>query len=272
MRVPLERIFRPWRGPKASGTSPSGVGMRAPHTSQDRLIEAYSVADGQGREACRMQRVVRPRLYKSRRAPYRPLALMLPADNRRCRTWTRNRICVAMNELPTSALQPKHAGHADSHRQHFLSTSDLTSTAFHLDDAGEVVGDVLRYEFDIGDFSVAVMRGGAGKCRFNLLPTAYVWPEGIPQGHVIRQRVQRLVNTRVAFQYRPEGCVALFDRAGEVVCGHIAVSFRLGCSDLPGGKCGIERGASESPGPLEDCRSPLPQEAAAPGRSTSHPF
>src|SRR5437867_4213923 len=56
MRVPLERIFSPWRGPKASGTSPSGVGMRAPHTSQDRPIEAYSVADGQGREAGRMQR------------------------------------------------------------------------------------------------------------------------------------------------------------------------------------------------------------------------
>src|SRR5438034_4436322 len=93
------------------------------------------------------------------------------------------------------------------------------------------------------------MRGGAGKCRFNLLPTAYVWPERIPQGHVIRQRVQRLVNTRVAFQYRPEGCVALFDRAGEVVCGHLAFSFRLGCSDLPGGKSGIERGASESTRP-----------------------
>ena len=70
-----------------------------------------------------------------------------------------------MNELPTSALQPKHAGRADSHRYDFLSTSDLTSTAFHLDDAGKIVGDVLGYEFDIGDLSVAIMRGGAGECR-----------------------------------------------------------------------------------------------------------
>ena len=92
---------------------------------------------------------------------------------------------MAMNEPPASALQPKHAGHADSQGYDFLSTSDLTSTAFHLDDAGEIVGEVLGYEFDIGDLSVAVVRGGAGKCRLNLLPTAYVRPEGIPQGHVI---------------------------------------------------------------------------------------
>ena len=91
-----------------------------------------------------------------------------------------------MNELPVSALQPKHAGCADSHRHDFLSTSDLTSTAFHLDNAGgKIVGEVLGYEFDIGDLSVAVVRGGAGKCRLNLLPTAYVRPERIPQGHVI---------------------------------------------------------------------------------------
>src|SRR6266705_874843 len=140
-----------------------------------------------------------------------------------------------MNELPASALQPKHAGHADSHRYDFLSTSDLTSTAFHLDDAGESVGEVLGYEFDTSDLSVAVVGGGAGKCRLNLLPTAYVRPEGIPQGHVICQRVQRLVNTRVAFQYRPGGCVALFDCAGEVVCGHLTVSFRWGCSVCPVG-------------------------------------
>ena len=85
-------------------------------------------------------------------------------------------ICVAMNELPTSALQPKHARHADSHRHHFLSTSDPTSTAFHLDDAGEIVGDILCYEFHLGEFSVAVMRGGAGKRCFNLLPAANVRP------------------------------------------------------------------------------------------------
>jgi hypothetical protein len=64
---------------------------------------------------------------------------------------------MAMNELPTSDLQPKHAGHADSQRYHFRGTPDLTSAALHLDDAGEIVGDVLRYEFDIGHCSVAVV-------------------------------------------------------------------------------------------------------------------
>ena len=67
-----------------------------------------------------------------------------------------------MNQLPAPALQPKHAGHADSHRYDFLSTSDLTSTAFHLDHAGEIVGEVLGDELDIGGLSVAVVRGGAG--------------------------------------------------------------------------------------------------------------
>ena len=86
-----------------------------------------------------------------------------------------------MNELPASALQPKHAGRTDSQRHDFLSTSDPTSTAFHLDDAGKIVGEVLGYEFDFGDLSVAVVRGGAGKCRLNLLATAYVRPEGIPK-------------------------------------------------------------------------------------------
>ena len=66
-----------------------------------------------------------------------------------------------------------------------------------------MVRDVLGNEFDIGDFPVAVVRGGAGKCRFNVLPTAHVRPEGIPQRHIICLRVQRLVNTWIAFQYRP---------------------------------------------------------------------
>src|SRR5262245_56837826 len=125
-----------------------------------------------------------------------------------------------MNELPAPGLQTKQAGHANSYRHSFLSAADLSSTAFHLDDAGEIAGEVLGDELDIGDLSVAVVRGGAGKCRLNLLPTPYVRPEGIPQGHVICKRVQRLVDTRVARQYRPKGGVALFDRFREVVCGH----------------------------------------------------
>lgn len=86
-----------------------------------------------------------------------------------------------MNELPTSALQPKHAGHADSHRCHFLSTSNLTLAAFNLDDAREIVRSVFRYELDIGGFSVTVMRGGAGKCCLNLLPTRTYGPKGFPR-------------------------------------------------------------------------------------------
>ena len=43
----------------------------------------------------------------------------------------------------------------------FFGPSYLASTALHLHDAGEIVGDVLRYELDIGGFSVAIMRDGA---------------------------------------------------------------------------------------------------------------
>jgi len=110
-----------------------------------------------------------------------------------------------MNELPTSALQPKDAGHANSDRHYFLSTPDLGSTAFDLHDASEIIGDVLRYEFDISDFSIAVIQRSGGKGRFNFLATTHVRPEGIAQGHVIRERVQRLVNARVGLHYRPEG-------------------------------------------------------------------
>src|SRR5262249_1446735 len=86
-----------------------------------------------------------------------------------------------------------------------------------------------------------IVRGGAGECRLNILPTAYVRPERIPQGHVICQRVQRLENFRVAFQYRPEGRVALFDCAGEVVCGHLTSPFRWGLFRFA--KWGMSHGA-----------------------------
>src|SRR5262245_8386906 len=101
-----------------------------------------------------------------------------------------------MNELPAPGLQTKHAGNANRSRHNVLSAADLSATAFPLDDAGEIAGEVLADELDIGDLSVAVVRGGAGKCRLHLLPTPYVRPEGIPQGHVICKRAQRLVDTR----------------------------------------------------------------------------
>ena len=85
-----------------------------------------------------------------------------------------------MNELPASALQSKHAGHADRYRHHFLSTPDLGSAALHLDDAGESFGNVLRYEFDLDDSAVAVVRGGASKCLFHLLSTTYVRSKRVP--------------------------------------------------------------------------------------------
>jgi hypothetical protein len=141
-----------------------------------------------------------------------------------------------MNELPASALQPKNAGHADSHRCEFRGTSDFASTAFHLDDAGEIVGNVLGDEFDIGSLSVTVLRGSACKCRLDILPTARVRPEWVAQGHVVCHRVQVLVNSCVAVQDGTEGCVALFDRVVKVACFHPSLR-ELSCTGLSGGAC-----------------------------------
>src|SRR6185295_10157915 len=116
----------------------------------------------------------------------------------------------------------------DRYRHRFLSTPDLGSAALHLDDAGESFGDVLRYELDLDDFAVAVMRGGASKCLFHFLSTTYVWPKRVPQGHVVRWRIQRLVDARVTFEYRAEGDVALLNCVGEVACGHS--TFSLSCT------------------------------------------
>ena len=135
-------------------------------------------------------------------APGRPTGTRLFADNRRCRPWRRNRIRVPMNELPSTLLQSKHAGHAYSYLDEFLAAADLSSPALHLDYAREVVGYIIRYEFYTSDLSIAVVRGGAGQGCLNLLPAAYVRAEGIAQSHVFRIRVQFLVNTGVTFQDR----------------------------------------------------------------------
>ena len=57
---------------------------------------------------------------------------MMTDDDRCCWTRARERVRVTMNELPASALQSKHAGHADRYRHHFLTASDLGSAALHL--------------------------------------------------------------------------------------------------------------------------------------------
>jgi hypothetical protein len=92
---------------------------------------------------------------------------------------------VTVNELPASALQSKHAGHADRYWGFGLSTPDLGSAPLHLDDAGERFGDVLGYEFDLDDLAVAVVRGGASKCLLHFLPTAYVRTKRVSQGHIV---------------------------------------------------------------------------------------
>src|SRR5262249_2418724 len=102
-------------------------------------------------------------------------------------------------------------------------TSDLGSAALHFDDAGESFGYVLLYELDLDHFAVAVVRGGASKRLLHIPPTAYVRPERVPQRHVVRWRIQRLVDTRVTREYRAGGHVALFDRSGEVACWHSTV-------------------------------------------------
>jgi hypothetical protein len=92
---------------------------------------------------------------------------------------------VTVNELPASAFQSKHAGHADRYWYYVLSTPDLSSAPFHLDDAREPFGDVLGYELDLDDLAVAVVRGGASKCLLYCLPTAYIRTKRVSQGHIV---------------------------------------------------------------------------------------
>ena len=107
-----------------------------------------------------------------------------------------------MNELPSILLQSKHAGHTYGYLDEFLAAADLSSPALHLDDAREVVGYIICYEFYTSDLSIAVVRGGAGQGCLNLLPTACVRAEAIAQSHVFRSGVQCLVGTGVTFQDR----------------------------------------------------------------------
>ncbi len=129
------------------------------------------------------------------------LSLRLFADNRLRRTGRRNRICMPMNELPTSVLQPKYAGHAESHRDEFLA-ADLDSSMFHFDNASKIVRNIFFYEFDAGDLSVTEIRGGAGYSCLNVLATAHIGAEGIPQSYVIRIGEQRVVPAGIAFPDR----------------------------------------------------------------------
>jgi hypothetical protein len=69
---------------------------------------------------------------------------------------------VPVNKLPSAALTPKHAGHTHSYRHEFLATADLGSPLFYLNDRREIIGGILRYEFDTADLSITVLRGGAG--------------------------------------------------------------------------------------------------------------
>src|SRR5262249_25573235 len=124
------------------------------------------------------------------------------------------------------ALQSKHARHTDRYRCHVLSTPDLGSAPLHLDDTGERFGDVLRYEFDLDDLAVAVVRGGASKSLLHLLPTAYVRTKRVSEGHVFCRRIQRLVEARVTSEDRAEGRVTLFDRVNEVACRHLVISLQ----------------------------------------------
>jgi hypothetical protein len=67
-----------------------------------------------------------------------------------------------MNELPRLALQAKNAGDADRYGHKLIAAANLGSPPFHLDDAREVLGCVCRKQFRAGDFSIPVMRRGAG--------------------------------------------------------------------------------------------------------------
>ena len=117
-------------------------------------------------------------------------SIQLFADDRFCRPGCRNRICVPMNEPPNSLLQSKNAGHAQSELDESLAAADLGSPALDLDYAGEVVGDITRYEFYASDLSIFEMRGGPGQGYLDLLPTACIRAEGITQSHVVRKGVQ----------------------------------------------------------------------------------
>jgi hypothetical protein len=59
-----------------------------------------------------------------------------------------------MNELPSAALQSKHACHTHGHRDEFLATANFGPPPFHLDYGCEIVGSILRYEVDAGELSV----------------------------------------------------------------------------------------------------------------------
>ena len=115
-----------------------------------------------------------------------PVIGILPTDHRCSRTCARNRVCVPVNEFPASALQSKHAGHADRYRRQVLGAADFGPAPLDFDDAGERFGDVLRDEFDLGDLDLGSLTDMAFDATYDLIgsdPAEHSWWQDLASDH-----------------------------------------------------------------------------------------
>jgi hypothetical protein len=85
-----------------------------------------------------------------------------------------------VDKFPDAVLDPKEAGHSQGQCHDLIAAPDFGASMFHLDDARETIGYVLRDEIHGSNFAVSVVRGGYGKRFHDLRPTARKRSERIP--------------------------------------------------------------------------------------------
>src|SRR5581483_11237460 len=116
-----EQVARPMRPEAATRPRCSMYMMRGFTSAPDRAGDPTTWRSAAARSAVRCKRELRASTHALRSTT---VTGALPTDHRCCWTGTRNRVCMTVNELPASALQSKHTGHADRYWCFLLGTPD----------------------------------------------------------------------------------------------------------------------------------------------------
>ncbi|SEB25397.1 hypothetical protein SAMN05444680_12514 [Variovorax sp. YR216] len=161
--------------------------------------------------------------------------------NRQGRTRRCNRVCMPMNELPLVSLQPKDAGHSNSHRYEVSAAANLRPSVLDLDNTCELIGDVPLDQVDPRGLSVAVVCGRTGQCLLDVTPTARIGAERVSKRHVLGSGEQGLVPTGVAPQDSIQSRMALCDGAVNAGLCHVRPLQVFASSLVPSGQ-GFNRG------------------------------
>src|SRR6185503_4351995 len=106
-------------------------------------------------------------------------------DNRIGRTSGRDRIRVAIDDLPTVVLGPKHTRDPQSNRRQLTGTADLRPVSLDLDEACEVRVCVRCDPLEAHDLAVTIESCGPTDRLRDLFPPAHEGSERISDGDVV---------------------------------------------------------------------------------------